>query len=86
MQPTKKLAYFFLVGMNGVLLWGGIRLYRQWHELLQVRGVVGMVALLLIIPGIFALLMPLHLYVQWEELTAVSLIREFFIRGGMVGC
>ena len=81
---TKKLIYFLLVTVNGSLLWGGIQLYRQGYEPLQSQGVNGVAALLLIILGIFALLMPVHLVVQWQELTAVSLIREFIVRGGMV--
>ena len=81
---TKKFIYVFLVIMDGALLWGGIHLYQQWHEPLQSRGVDGVAALLLIVLGIFALLMPVHLFVQWNQLTAVSLIREFVVRGGMV--
>lgn len=81
---AKRLIYISLILVNGLLLWQGIRLYRQWHALLQSRGLDGPALLGLIFFGIFTLMMPLTIRSRWDQFTPGGMVREYVVRGGMI--
>jgi hypothetical protein len=83
-MTVKRLTYFVLVGAGLALLATAVNGYLTHWDWLEARRLVIPARVGIFILGIIALLMPIHLRVHWEELTAVGLIREYLTKAGMI--
>jgi hypothetical protein len=81
---AKRLTFAALTASGLGLLGGGIWLYSRYARGLRARGLDGAALLMLIMIGVFALVLPLHLHARWTRLTARDMVREFVVRGGLM--
>jgi hypothetical protein len=80
----KRLTYIVLVTVGLATLATAVNGYLTHWDWLEARRLVIPARVGVFILGIIALLMPIHLRVHWNELTAVGLIREYLSKAGMI--
>ena len=64
---AKRITFATLILLSLLGLWGGIQFYRLQIETLQRQGTDGALFIGLIVLGISALLLPVHLRMTWEK-------------------
>ena len=81
---AKRITFATLILLSLLGLWGGIQFYRLQIETLQRQGTDGALFIGLIVLGISALLLPVHLRMTWKKWSAWGLVREYAVRFGLI--
>lgn len=81
---SKRLTFGCIVALNLALLLGGSWLFWTQRLGLQSRGLDGVALLTLLMVLVVNGIMPFHLRAKWDSLTALGMLREWGMRGGLL--